>query len=59
MKIGEYVNQGLKDTLQKKNQPLAKWLSLGGTVFLKKKIVPRGNGVFNIQGEAKQIQNRA
>ena len=41
MKIGEYVNQGLKDTLQKTNWPLAKWLSIGGTVFFKKKLVPR------------------
>ena len=54
MKIGEHVNQGLRDAFQK-NWPLVKWLSVGGTIYrMRKKIVLRSNGVFNIQREAKK-----
>ena len=38
MKISEHVNEGLKDAFQKKNKPLAKWLSFGGTILRMKKI---------------------
>jgi len=59
MKIGEHVNQGLRDAFWKKISPWANGFPLAEPYLGWKKLVSRANGVFNIQGEAKKIQNRA
>ena len=59
MKISEYVNQGLKDAFPKKISPRPNCFPLAEPYLGWKKLVLRANSVFNIQGEAKKIKNRA
>ena len=45
--------------LQKKISPWPNGFPLAEPYLGRKKLAPRGNGVFNIQGDAKKIQIRA
>ena len=52
----------IKDWRTRYKKQIGPWpngFPLAEPYFFKKKLVPRWNGVFNIQGEAKKIKKRA